>query len=215
LGDDYVTLVNTSAAISANDYLVNGGESLVDIVSQLPSSDDYAALSAAVDDFSFSTSGNFLNSDDNKFSVWIEVSNGDDTSSQTFFIINSVSSATFMNVITLNNDDDTWICDFTLPNLTQILEGEVNHLIDGTNYLISVSEFSANNFTAKFNSNTDFDSNEDGIGWLKHSYTKISSDLIRFDRYESDSFNDHESYTLQKLSDDYTDLYADLIQYCQ
>ena len=48
LGNTDVTLVNTSAAISANDYLVNGGESLVDIVSQLPSSDDYAALTAGV-----------------------------------------------------------------------------------------------------------------------------------------------------------------------
>jgi hypothetical protein len=48
LGNTDVTLVNTSAAISANDYLVNGGESLVDIVSQLPSSDDYAALSVEV-----------------------------------------------------------------------------------------------------------------------------------------------------------------------
>jgi hypothetical protein len=46
LGNTDVTLVNTSAAISANDYLVNGGESLVDIVSQLPSSDDYAALTS-------------------------------------------------------------------------------------------------------------------------------------------------------------------------
>ncbi len=221
LGDTDVTLVNTSAKVSANDYLINGGESLVDIVSQLPSSDDYAALSAAVDDLSFSTSGNFLTSDDNKFSVWyqIEVSNSDgisdELSEQTYFIINSVSSATFMNIITIDNYNETQSCDLATPNLTQMLEGEVNHSIDGDNYLVSVSEFSANNFTVKYNSNTHFDSNEDGIGWIKHSYTKISSDLIRFDQYHSDDFNDHESYTLQKLSDDYTDLYADLIQYCQ
>ena len=221
LGDTDVTLVNTSAKVSANDYLINGGESLVDIVSQLPSSDDYAALSAAVDDLSFSTSGNFLTSDDNKFSVWyqIEVSNSDgisdELSEQTYFIINSVSSATFMNIITIDNYNETQSCDLATPNLTQMLEGEVNHSIDGDNYLVSVSEFSANNFTVKYNSNTHFDSNEDGIGWIKHSYTKISSDLIRFDQYHSDDFNDHESYTLQKLSDDYTDLYGDLIQYCQ
>ncbi|MDG1291949.1 MAG: hypothetical protein P8N91_06190, partial [Flavobacteriaceae bacterium] len=227
LGDDYVTLVNTSADISANDYLVNGGESLVDIVSQLSSSDEVAALSDEVavlsedvDDLLNSTLVNFLISDDNKFSVWIEASNSEASNNegdldQTFWIINSVSSATFINIITLDNYDDTWSCDLTLPNLTQMLDGEVNHLIDGSNYLVSVSEFSANNFTVKYNSNTDFDSNEDGIGWLKHSYTKISSDLIRFDEYESDNFDSHESYTLQKLSDDYTSLYADLIQHCQ
>jgi hypothetical protein len=228
LGDTDVTLVNTSADISANDYLVNGGESLVDIVSQLSSSDEVAALSDEVavlsedvDDLLNSTLVNFLISDDNKFSVWIEASNSEASNSeedleQTFWIINSVSSATFINIITLdNNNDETWSCDLTLPNLTQMLEGEVNHPIEGTIYLVSVSEFSANNFTVKYNSNTDFDSNEDGIGWLKHSYTKISSDLIRFDEYESDNFDSHESYTLQKLSDDYTSLYADLIQYCE
>ncbi|MBT4881532.1 MAG: hypothetical protein HON40_03160 [Flavobacteriales bacterium] len=55
LGNVSVTLVNTSAAISANDYLINGGESLVDIVSQLPSSDDYAALTAEVAEIDIQT----------------------------------------------------------------------------------------------------------------------------------------------------------------
>ena len=55
LGSASVTLVNTSAAISANDYLINGGESLVDIVSQLPSSDDYAALTAEVAEIDIQT----------------------------------------------------------------------------------------------------------------------------------------------------------------
>ena len=55
LGNVSVTLVNTSAAISANDYLINGGESLIDIVSQLPSSDDYAALTAEVAEIDIQT----------------------------------------------------------------------------------------------------------------------------------------------------------------
>ena len=55
LGNVSVTLVNTSAAISANDYLINGGESLIDIVSQLPSSDDYAALTMEVAEIDIQT----------------------------------------------------------------------------------------------------------------------------------------------------------------
>ena len=38
LGNTDVTLVNTSGDISASDYLINGGESLVDLISQMPSS---------------------------------------------------------------------------------------------------------------------------------------------------------------------------------
>ena len=55
LGNTDVTLVNTSGDVSANDYLINGGESLVDIVSQLPSSDDYAALTMEVAEIDIQT----------------------------------------------------------------------------------------------------------------------------------------------------------------
>ena len=55
LGSVSVTLVNTSGKVSANDYLINGGESLIDIVSQLPSSDDYAALTAEVAEIDIQT----------------------------------------------------------------------------------------------------------------------------------------------------------------
>lgn len=212
LGNTNVTLVNTSGVVSATDFILSG-DSVGDILgSMVNMQSDLAAIAAQVEGLN-STSGNFLSNDGNKFSVWIQLSSDGNSDSEVFFVINSVSSATFIDVINVASDNSS-SC-MTLPNLDQMLNGEVNHLIEGINYQVSVVESSQNNFTVKFNSTTEFDDNEDGVGWLKWSFTKINNDLIRFDKYHSDDFLNHESYTLQKVSNDNPGIYTDLIQYCQ
>lgn len=219
LGNTDVSLINTSGVVSATDFILSGDSvgdilvSIADLQSELVSLDSQvAALLAEVDGLN-STSGNFLDSDDNKFSVWFELSSdGNSDDDEVFFVINSVSSATFIDVINVASDNSS-SC-MTLPNLDQMLNGEVNHIIEGENYLISAVESSYDNFTVKFNSTTEFDENQDGVGWLKWSFTKINNDLIRFDTFQSDDFLTHKSSTLQRVSNDYPNIYAELIQYC-